>query len=835
MQAIPGAARSAISQFSPRGRVDGQLRLFGLTKPHGIPDEIRWEADARVRDLSARFSGFGVPVSQLHGRLLLKGLQDQVDVQIVGLRGRALQGEVEVQAHITQDSVDVTIDGSALHVDSSLAEHLDGDNARIVDLLAPRGLVDAHIGVFDDDEGSGDSRPIQFTADVSPRRGMQVRYAGFPYALELQRCDLQLHDGGAVVRGAELTSVHASPLVVSVTAEIGPGGQGQIDLAARGLRIDAAFRETAHRLANQARGPSDGALGAEAMGADGLGAVLTAIGARGGTIDELALQVLLPSSALPDESSTGIRVRGQVACEDLHCEPAAFPYPFTGVRARIRFDEGKVEVEALRARAGTALIAGQGVLARAEDVRTVFGGVVRGLTIDERFVAALPRPAQRIFEQLGPTGLLSADVTVTGAGEQLEPKVAVDWRGALLPAEFPYPITNGVGSVELSSKAVVVRSLAADLGSGRLVARGDVDLTALAQPGTAARKPPVVLYAQVEQLALDAALCAALPGGLGRGLRGMEPQGTISAEIKLSHGLTAKGDHDVDWDASVRSGIERIDVGVLLREVRASTQLAGRVRVGADGSAFTMHGPLTVREMTWNGQAIRAGHATVSLGDGSLELAHIRAQFLDGLLRGSVFAHFGDSSVTGVELELAAGRLERLKTVGKQTYSGRIDGHLALVARAAVEGKPSEIMGSGQLELSTASLWPIEVAGIPFVEPIKIAEFDRARVDLRVQEFGMLRLDRVEASTPNVSLVGNGTIQRGLVDIRLAGIPWRSQHGVPFVEDVEAFFQALVGKTLFGVRIRGPLATARARPEPFQSVWSGLDELRKVTSGWWHD
>ncbi|HZW08273.1 MAG TPA: hypothetical protein VFF69_00080 [Phycisphaerales bacterium] len=364
------------------------------------------------------------------------------------------------------------------------------------------------------------------------------------------------------------------------------------------------------------------------------------------------------------EGPGAIQVRGEMAFRDGTAAFRDFPYAFHDMEGLATFDERKIEIVRVTARADSgAVLSAHGTIApplpgAAVDIKVH----VENLPIDDTLLAAMGEQRRRIvqsvfsreryerllergfvrrpgseprepggppeFELGGPAvvdiHVVRAEGAHTGYNEVVE--VFLEEAG-VVAQPFPLPIVARNVKIEIGGdEARVVRGEFSGLGGGSAALTGSVDLKAPDERG-------IKLSIDAKQIPTDELLLAALPGGLDSepqphapsavlrrlGVRGLldcaaevgaRETGELGYDIRVGFaGLRARPAHLAGDDASPVS-LRGAEGELLVSERALSLRLDARV-AGADADPIpgSAESRLTVEaEMTTSGEerALRA-------------------------------------------------------------------------------------------------------------------------------------------------------------------------------------------------------------------------------------
>jgi hypothetical protein len=211
--ALPPDAQAIYRRFAPRGRANGDVHIYGLTRPPGVEDDIHWSIDAEMLGIGAAFDEFPVPIEQLTGVVRIR----DEEVFFEDVRGRVSGGEITAEGVADAQQVAVSVRGRGIGADVRLADKLRPEHAEILRRVRPDGLVDLDLEVGGERAPGEETLPVGFLARIWPRRGMRASSADFPYPLVVERGAIEVRDDGARIRDVRARGLGGgNPLEVRV-------------------------------------------------------------------------------------------------------------------------------------------------------------------------------------------------------------------------------------------------------------------------------------------------------------------------------------------------------------------------------------------------------------------------------------------------------------------------------------------------------------------------------------------------------------------------------------------------------------------------------------------
>jgi hypothetical protein len=259
---------------------------------------------------------------------------------------------------------------------------------------------------------------------------------------------------------------------------------------------------------------------------------------------DIELRVIRPAARAAFEVSGKLKVdRGRLTYPRL-------PEPLTDLEIKAHFDRSRLHIESLTGKFGPASVTLACERAGwAPNAPLALAAKIVGLSLDQRFKAALPESLARVWRRFQPAGIVDVDVRATFDGRRWQPQLSAECRGVSLTDadKFPYPLEQARGSLEytpasdtapdrLQMNLVAVGAgrpvrIAADLTQ---VVPGEVDGEAVGSGPTNRRRHPVG-WVEItgSDIPLHEQLIAALPDKNGEPLvRSLRPQGAIDFHFR---------------------------------------------------------------------------------------------------------------------------------------------------------------------------------------------------------------------------------------------------------------------------------------------------------------
>jgi hypothetical protein len=779
--ALPPEVREIFRRFSPTGKGDAEVHIYGFTKPPAVPDDIHWDVTAAWREGTACFADLPVPVENMAGRIEVHDTHFVMD----RVTGTAARGTLEVAGLASPDLVDVRIAARGIEASPALREALPPGGKVPFDAVSPAGPLDVAIGVKGERDAATGRLDPRFVARLTPRPGLTVRWREMPLPLEARGGDVTISEDGGVIAGF---TAGRGAFSVTVDGSIGAEDRGTpiaLDIAASGLEVDPALRDALRGWARE---------------------LVEEAGLEAGRVAEAWVSVRKP----PGEGAK-LAVSGRCAFDGVRLRPLRLPYPLEGLKGRAHFDPSSVTLESLAGSAGGAPLLGSGVVSLDPAAPSTAGLTIEGVPIDAALRRAIEQAGLRVFDQLSlDGGRLDLAVALRGGGATLAPAAEVRVRGATaLLRRFPYPVTRIEAEASYADGRARLDRLQGLLGPAPIEVRGELGPLDAADPAQLVGRASIF----VADLPLDRRLREALPPPLRRVATESDLAGRATVQASLLVAPHAPRP-SIIYAAEVALEGVRADFGLLLKEISGTVFVEGETPIAAP-DLTRLRGALEIASASWKQQAITHLAAGYTLGDGLFELREARGRMLGGLLRANVYAYYDDPALFGGEVHLVGGRLERWIP---RKYSGRLDAAVAFSGEAGGAGGAGRLRGQGNLSIGRANLWELpaiaRILNVLSFEPPTRAVFDDGEFALRLDGKKII-IDRAVLSSPALSFMGRGQIVDGEVDMRLThelGRPFVAR--IPLLGALWEFFK----ENLIEIEVRGPLDDPKIRPIPVKAV-----------------
>ncbi|HND54384.1 MAG TPA: hypothetical protein PLV92_18360, partial [Pirellulaceae bacterium] len=401
VQMLPAELRSHWEQFAPLGTFDADMTL--------AYDGARWKPEFTIeaRDASFAYNKFPLRLTDARGKFTLRGGVLVMQNVVAHARGRPVRIDGRL-ANIGPDFTGyVKFDADQpIPVDQSLFEALPEQPRAIVTSLHPRGELTAH-GKFERRVAGG---PLEKSLDVEISSG-SVQYDRFPYPVEKIAGRLRLR--GERWDIVELTGHNDSAFIVCRGGwyqRPGPAAEFRIDFEATDVPLEdelkAALPPATQKIWSHAN--------------------------PRGTIDYVTVEVRQPPQG--EKWSVNVVAQKRPATQNIDgrtllVRPSWAPFPLDNVVGLIRYQDGRIAFEGVRAEHGRTTFQGRGVCDLFPDGRWrthVEQVAVDRLTVDREMLVGLPAPWGQSLTKFNWNGPLNitGGLVINGSTRTNEPPTA---------------------------------------------------------------------------------------------------------------------------------------------------------------------------------------------------------------------------------------------------------------------------------------------------------------------------------------------------------------------------------------------------------------------------
>ncbi|MGD9109516.1 MAG: AsmA-like C-terminal region-containing protein [Phycisphaerales bacterium] len=222
------------------------------------------------------------------------------------------------------------------------------------------------------------------------------------------------------------------------------------------------------------------------------------------------------------------KIKGTVNCKSVRIKYRKFPYVLDNIAGLVEFTEKDIKIGTLRGRHGNAELDIGGKF-------TDFGPAVKGhveiasekMLLDDDLYQALSPSHKRLWNDFEPTGTVAFKYNFdSDTGRK---KYALDAELTDVNSTykyFPYPLEHLTGNLFFDHNSVSVANLHSQKSDRSITINGKLYDTNTKQPG-------YDLVIDVENVALDETLAAALPGRQQNLYRQFEPAGVGSGKVHV--------------------------------------------------------------------------------------------------------------------------------------------------------------------------------------------------------------------------------------------------------------------------------------------------------------
>jgi hypothetical protein len=249
-----------------------------------------------------------------------------------------------------------------------------------------------------------------------------------------------------------------------------------------------------------------------------------------------------------------------------------FPYPLKNLHGRLTFSGGDVEVSDVVSQVGERQIRVNGDVRTGQENKRKYDITIdaENVELDSVLLAALPEPQQKVYNQLGASGLADAQVKIfTTSDSDKEAVFTADVsfkRASFEGKEFPFLITDVFGQAVFTADSILIKNL-----EGRY-AGGDVSLKGTAWPGQTVKDWGYKLELGANEIELGEDFIASFPQWLGMNIGKLQPEGRINFTAKFNKKMGAEPDYAIDLEC-LGNNINLEYFPYPLRDVRGRLEL----------------------------------------------------------------------------------------------------------------------------------------------------------------------------------------------------------------------------------------------------------------------
>lgn len=432
---VPPKLSVVWDRFEPRGFVDVPQATFDI-----LPDRMDTTATIVCKGVDLRYDKFPYPVQNVSGSMTMRDgrLSSRMISGRVG--GQAMQCifDVPTKAGSTDQRVISISMGGPLTIDSELLQSLSprGEDATqletFVRSLNPIGSVQLVQATFRTDELGQKHKEIELNVNDG-----SLRFSKFPYPLYNVNGNVQVHDRDVTINHFEAANANGGTIRCS----------GRYLLpAATGVTSG----RTPYRTDDDSEGPTmllDFAASHVAMD-EALRSSLPA--ASQDTWDNLAPSGLLHSLNISMQQTRpgdelDFTIVGQqfdtnrLGADALRLQPSAIPYRLDVTEGMVQFKDGRVRINALRAKHGQSSLSADGSCEQLANGRWLLSINLHStskLIPDSELIVALPNEMRGALKGLnlrGPVGFRGR--TQTLLPDELHPDPVFAWDDLVLQLE----------------------------------------------------------------------------------------------------------------------------------------------------------------------------------------------------------------------------------------------------------------------------------------------------------------------------------------------------------------------------------------------------------------
>lgn len=366
---LPSSVQTVWNKFLPAGEVDLDLELVyegGVWRPNAV---------VQCRNLDFTYEKFPYRLEHGQGTISLRDKKLSIDLTTEG-GSRGVRVRAELQNPGPRALGWVEIVGSDLPVSARLLEALPEKARRPIEALHPSGKFQLLWRSWRDDPNV---RKMHAHMLLSVSEGA-IRFQRFPYPLANIRGTVEMLDDRWTFRDLEGTNDSGFVTCKGEMVRVPDGNELTLHFAGTDIQLEEELRDALSKRGQKLWG---------------------ALRPRG-RID-LASDVKYRSS----DRSLDLQVRIEPLGKTASIEPIAFPYRMDKIQGVVSYDNGKVQLNGIRAEHGYTRLATQGTAQTKPDggwYLHLDGLSVDRMRADHDLLFALPTDLSHAIGRLNPTG-----------------------------------------------------------------------------------------------------------------------------------------------------------------------------------------------------------------------------------------------------------------------------------------------------------------------------------------------------------------------------------------------------------------------------------------------
>jgi hypothetical protein len=520
---------------------------------------------------------------------------------------------------------------------------------------------------------------------------------------------------------------------------------------------------------------------------------------------------------------------------------SGLPYPVNNLTGRLTIHPNLWKFDNMRGDNGQAEITGSGRVEKVgpgkDDLKVELHLNAVKLPLDDQLRTALPRPWQKAWAVLDPTGSADVDATIKVApgptdsyvlkimprpatGVRLRysraPRPGIDPGGTF---ELPMDQVTGLfvfnnGPVDMSNVGFRFYGAAVQFARGRVIVEdsGKFELG--------------VSDLWVKDIRLDSRLRAIMPPVMEQFAQRLDDGRTFTLKGDMGLGWSGKPGVPV-WCQWRNATVVFVDNSVQIQPGLGIKNIQGQldhVHGWTDGETFDVHGAMRLESVSLLGQQLTRLETPIDVDHGVARLDDLRGDLLGGELGGKLSVSLATTPRYTASLAVRNADLQQYTRTmpGRQTFRGLVSGRLDL---SGFGGDVRTLQGTGEAHIVNGELG--ELPG--FVRLVKILNrsdpsktaFDSADIFLRIRD-GKSSLDSIRFTGDAFSLHGFGTMDvQGDLDMRLRVLYGRDKLHFRYVSDA---LREASGKFLV-VRVQGTPSYPKFKLEPLPEAGDAIKSL----------
>lgn len=841
VNSLPPQVREVYDRFRPEGTCRVWIEL-NRDKSGTTP---RVTGEIEIVDGKFIFDHFPYPVRNATGRIVLgtdpSTGRERLDIQ--DLRGRGAEGgpnqncHIFVNGHITPfgatAGVQVTVEGRDISSEPLLRAAFPPETQEALRLLDPDGK--GNFPVFRGSflcnvirpEGHHTRWTINTDINLEDASGALV---AFPYPMEHVKAKLHVREGymqiidGSMQRGDATLSLNGR-------VNFGHGGPATPDLTIKAVNvpIDQQLLDAL---------PADRRQWLQKIGLQGK------LDIEGRVFVEPAVRATTrPHGAMAEIDNLGMDLK--IRLHDGSLWPVEGMFAVSNLSGDMVLTPHRLGIKQLTGLRGQAQVKARGAISWDDNnPRVVLNASATDLLLDSSLYKLLPKAAQAGWDQVRPQGTVDAEINYSGQFTQpttapagaapasadaasTSAKDAMSSAGSgyevvlhprqlsITPDVLPYQLDDLKGTITFLADKVLLADMTARHGKATVRFGGT---------GKLGESSTWDLKLAADDLPVDDQLRKALPKSISALIDNLKISGKLSfAFDKLLYQNNGLADPDIDFSTQLSLDEGRLEVGMLMSDVRGAAQLSGTVR---HGKLAELHGTVDLPKLKIAGRSSSHFHAQVdkSADEPRVRLGRMRANLAGGDMAGQVEVMFPDDGPSSYAMSLLLRNASVAELAGE--HQPELQGQVS--ASLDLEGRwddPNSRRGRGDVSASGKNMYRIPVVlGLLQVANLSLpisSPFTEAGARYMVQG-QTVTFENISLRSSSMVMQGTGSLDFNTRKVNLTFTTdnpnWPK---LPFIQDLIEGAR----HELLQIHVRGTIQDPKVSATAMNTVTTTVDEV----------